>query len=144
MTLLHNTPNGARYKRFFTPAFLDPAPQQPCADINSTNLLTKRQRTMDIRRCTSSLPTLDSASDSSPAYHSEADRLATVAMLFLDKYSGTYRTRDVLRAQVEIYLDKEYPHDLKWLDCEKDLEYLVDLIKNAGGIVIGKLERRRR
>lgn len=99
---------------------------------------------MDIRRCTSSLPTLDPASDSSPAYHSEADRLATVAMLFLDKYSGMYRTRDVLRAQVEIYLDKEYPHDLKWLDREKDLDHLVDFIKNAGGIVIGKRERRRK
>ena len=59
-------------------------------------------------------------------------------MLFLDKYSGTYRKRDTLRAQVEIYLDKEYPHDLKWLHREKDLEYLVDFIKNAGGIVIGK------
>ncbi|KAF3044204.1 hypothetical protein E8E11_007621 [Didymella keratinophila] len=73
------------------------------------------------------------------SYHPEADRLATVAMLFLEKYSGTYRTRDALRAQVEIYLDKEYPHDLKWLNREKDLEYLVDFVKNAGGIVIVEL-----
>jgi hypothetical protein len=73
-----------------------------------------------------------------PAYHPEADRLATVAMLFLDKYSGTYRTRDALRAQVEIYLDKEYPYDLEWLNREKDLEGLVDFVKNAGGFVIGK------
>jgi hypothetical protein len=59
-------------------------------------------------------------------------------MLFLDKYSGTYHTRDALRARVGMYLDKEYPHDLKWLNCEMDLEYLVDFIKNAGGIVIGR------
>lgn len=73
-----------------------------------------------------------------PAYLPGADRLATVAILFLEKYSGTYRTCDALRAQIEIYLEKQYPHDLTWLNREKDLEGLVDFVKNAGGIVIGK------
>lgn len=72
------------------------------------------------------------------AYHSEADRLATVAILFLEKYSGTYRTRTVLETQIEKYLDKEYPHDLRWLDREKDVELLIEFVSRAGGVVVGQ------
>lgn len=73
-----------------------------------------------------------------PAYHPEADRLMTVTMLFLDKYSGTYRTRGGLRAKIEAYLDNEYDSDLKWLNREKDMDLLVDLAAKSGGVVVGK------
>ncbi|KAF3040697.1 hypothetical protein E8E12_005691 [Didymella heteroderae] len=73
------------------------------------------------------------------SYHPEADRLSTVAMHVLEKYSGTYRTRSALHVQIEVYLEKEYPQDLRWLNREKDMEGLVDLVKNAGGILIVEL-----
>jgi hypothetical protein len=62
-------------------------------------------------------------------------------MLFLDKYSGTYRMRGGLRAKIENYLDHEYENDLKWLNREKDMELLVDLVAGAGGVVVGKCTR---
>lgn len=59
-------------------------------------------------------------------------------MRFLDRYSGTYRTRGGLRAKIENYLDNEYEYDLKWFNREKDVQLLVDLVAQAGGVVIGK------
>ena len=62
----------------------------------------------------------------------------TVTMLFLDEYSGTYRSREALRVRLDAFLDKEYNADLTWLDREKDMHVLMDLVVRSGGVSVGK------
>ena len=68
----------------------------------------------------------------------DSDLLMTVTVSFLQKHSGTYRSRQVLRNRLNYYLDNEYRNDLGWLDRERDMDVLLDLVITTGGVSVSK------
>ncbi|KAL1592500.1 hypothetical protein SLS59_009733 [Nothophoma quercina] len=70
--------------------------------------------------------------------HAEPELLWTLTFNFIDRYSGTYRSRVDLRAKIEMYLDSEYADDLGWFKKEEDMDVLMDLAITSGGVRIGK------
>lgn len=70
--------------------------------------------------------------------HPDHDRLMTILVRFLSKYSGTYLSREVLRTRFYFYLDNEYLDDLGWFNRRKDMEHLIDLLITTGGISVGR------
>ena len=59
-------------------------------------------------------------------------------MLFLDKYSGTYRSREALRTKLDQFVDKEYDGDFGWVNRERERDVLVDWAIRSGGVSVCK------